>query len=237
MAAPLLPAGAPGRPDRGGALVRVALQLGSTSVAHVDVAAMLSGVCVALPPAAGARGAVLLLDDPADPGDPDGRRLFTSDTAADRMGLVQDRTGNGPLPAAVRGDRTLVTPDLRRDGPPELAAAAAGCGLVRSIVVPVPVAGHTAGGLQLLGGADAVLDEYLAALLRPVVTMLGARLADVRELARLSAVVGSRADQPPCATSPVPRVPAPRAEVTVPGASPERRSPAPRARHRLREEG
>lgn len=185
------------RPGPAAALIRIALQIGATSVAHVDVEAMLSGVCVALPPAAGAHGAILMLNDPADPRGPDARRVFSSDTAADRLALVQQRAATGPVPAAIRGDRTLATPDLTRGGPPVLAAAAADCGLVRSLVVPVPIAGRTAGVLQLLGRSDAVLDEQLAALLRPVVTMLAARLADVRELGRLEALATARAEVPP----------------------------------------
>ncbi|MDN5916297.1 MAG: hypothetical protein L0I76_14550 [Pseudonocardia sp.] len=216
MAASFMTSGSLGQRDPAGALIRIALQVGATSVAHIDVAAMLSGVCVALPPAAGVSGAVLMLTDPADPRDPDEQRVFTSDTAADRMARIQRRAGNGPLPAAVRGDRTLATPDLTRHGPPELAAAAADCGLVRSLVVPVPIAGRTAGGLQLLGRADAVLDEQLATPLRPVVTMLAARLADIRELARLE-----------LRTTAIPRIPSPR--------SPEHGVPAPR--HRRRQDG
>ncbi|MBW0106683.1 hypothetical protein [Pseudonocardia sp. KRD291] len=231
MAASLMGSGSLGRPDPAGALIRIALQLGATSVAHVDVAAMLSGVCVALPPAAGVSGAVLMLNDPADPRDPDAQRIFTSDTAADRMALIQQRAGNGPIPAAVRGDRTLATPDLTRHGPPELAAAAADSGLVRSLVVPVPIAARTAGGLQLLGRADAVPDEHLAALLRPVVTMLAARLADVRELARLESLVASRTEDPPAGDRPaedtdtrelrttsIPRIPSPQSPANrIPG--------------------
>lgn len=226
MAATPMGSGSPGRPDPAAALVRIALQLGATSVAHVDVAAMLSGACVGLPPATGASGAVLMLTDPADPRDPDQQRLFCSDTAANRMALLQRRAGGGPLAAAIRGERSLVTRDLTWHGPPELVAAAAESGLVRSLVLPVPVDGRTAGALQLLGRADAVLDEQLATLLRPVVTVLAARLADVRELARLQATGDGRAPQPagipeqddrargdrddPQPTTALPRVPAQR---------------------------
>ncbi|MEJ8277953.1 hypothetical protein [Pseudonocardia spirodelae] len=228
MAASLWTPGAPGRPapDPGPALVRVALQAGGTSVVHADVAALLSGICVALVPAARVAGAALLLREPADPRDTDRRRVFGSDTAAVRLGELQRRADAGPGPAAERGDRVLVTPDLTRSGPPELAAAAADCGLVRSLAVPVPVAGRTAGALQLFarGGPDDPLGERLAAALAPVVAALAARLTDVRELARLQA----RAARPAAPEAPLddrtalipaarrsavaaPRVPAPRA--------------------------
>lgn len=236
MAASLMTSGSLERPDPASALIRIALQLGATSVAHVDVEAMLSGVCVALPPAAGAHGAVLVLDEPADPRDPDARRVFSSDTAADRMALIQQRAGNGPVPAAIRGDRTLATPDLTRGGPPELAAAAADCGLVGSLVVPVPIAGRTAGALQLLGRSDAVPTEQLASLLRPVVTMLAARLADVRELARLQALATARPD--PDRTTAFPRVPAQRrgGPTPAPGSRPNGQHPGRRPRHRRHDE-
>lgn len=217
MAASPWISGAFGRPspDPAPALVRVALQAGATSVAHADVAAMLSGICVALVPAARVDGAALLLQVPADPRDIEGRRVFGSDTAATRLGEWQRDADAGPGPAAERGDRVLFTPDLTRSGPPALAAAAADCGLVRSLTVPVPVAGRTAGVLQLFarGGPDERLSDTLAEALRPVVAALGARIADVRELARLEAAARTalipaarRAD----GALPGPRVPAQR---------------------------
>ncbi|ALE73946.1 hypothetical protein FRP1_14560 [Pseudonocardia sp. EC080625-04] len=200
-------------PDPAPALVRVALQAGSTSVAHVDVAAMLSGLCVALVPAAGVGGATLLLREPADPRDPEGRRVFGSDTAATRLGELQRRADAGPGPAAERGDRVLLTPDLTRSGPPELAAAAADCGLVRSLAVPVPIAGRTGGVLQLFarGGPKDRLTEDLADALRAVVTALAARIADVREIARLEQAAareaGTGTSSLPGAPSALPGVP------------------------------
>ncbi|SFN01659.1 hypothetical protein SAMN05216207_1006129 [Pseudonocardia ammonioxydans] len=216
MAASQWSSGASGRssPDPGPALVRVALQAGATSVAHLDVAAMLSGICVALVPAARVAGAALLLHEPADPRDPEGRRVFGSDTAATRLADLQVRADAGPGPAAGRGDRALFTPDLTRSGPPGLAAAAADLGLVRSLSVPVPVAGRTAGVLQLVarGGPRGRLDEQLAGALAPVVAALGARLADIREFARLEgeAARAARAAQEPVIPFPVHRLPAPR---------------------------
>ncbi|ANY08664.1 hypothetical protein [Pseudonocardia sp. HH130630-07] len=175
-------------PDPTAALVRVALQAGATSVANVDVAAMLSGICVALVPAARVGGAVLSLREPADPRDPEERRVFGSDTAAVHLGTLQRRAGSGPGPDAERDDRVVRTPDLARCAPPALAATATACGLRRSLTVPVPVAGRVAGTLQVFGrGAPAgPLPPELADALRPVVTALAARIADVREMARLA---------------------------------------------------
>ena len=177
------------RPDPSAAVMRIALQVGATPVAHVDIGTMLSGVCSALPPAVGVAAAVLVLTEPADPRDPEGQQVFGSDDAASRLGLIQQRAGRGPVPAAMRGDRARTVPDLTVSGPPELAAAAADCGLVRSLVVPLSVSGQPAGGLQMLAGADATLDERTAADLWPLVAALSARLADARELARVSARV------------------------------------------------
>ncbi|MBP2369114.1 hypothetical protein [Pseudonocardia parietis] len=219
MAASPWISGAPGRPspDPSPALVRVALQAGATSVAHVDVAAMLSGLCVALVPAAGVAGAALLLREPADPRDPEARRVFGSDTAATRLGDLQRNADAGPGPSAERGERVLLTPDLTRSGPPELAAAAADFGLVRSLTVPVPVAGRTAGVLQLLarGRPGDELTDRLAVALQPLVTAMAARIADVRELARLEREA-ERAASAPSAPAPVPRLPAPRDPVGGP---------------------
>lgn len=186
------------RPDPSTAVTRIALQVGATAVAHVDVGTMLAGVCAALPPAVGVAGAVLVLTEPADPRDPQAQQVFASDDAAGRLGLIQHRAGRGPVPAAVRGDRPLTVPDLTVSGPPELAAAAADCGLVRSLVVPVPVSGQPAGGLQLLAGADTALDERTAAVLWPLVSALSARLADARELARVATApsIGAEAVDP-----------------------------------------
>ncbi len=180
-------------PDPSTAVTRIALQVGATAVAQVDIGTMLTGVCAALPPAVGVAAAALLLTEPADPRDPQARCVFGSDDAASRLGLIQHRAGRGPVPAAIRGDRPLTVPDLTVSGPPELAAAAADCGLVRSLVVPVSVSGQPIGGLQLLAGADTALDERMAAALWPLVAALSARLADAREFARVAA----RAAEPP----------------------------------------
>ncbi|BBG01487.1 MULTISPECIES: GAF domain-containing protein [Pseudonocardia] len=231
MAASLWTSGAPGRPapDPGPALVRVALQAGATSVAHIDVAAMLSGICVALVPAAGVDGVVLVLHEPADARDPERQRVFGSDTAAIRVGQLQDRAGAGPAITTAYDGRVVVTPDLTRSDPPGLAATAAGCGLVRSLAVPVLVGGVTAGSLQLLArrSSGAGLTDRLATALQVVTSALAARISDVRELTRLEQLAAGTPDGPagprgtdgpgPGPITPAPRRPAGPSITAAPG--------------------
>ncbi|MEK6440063.1 ANTAR domain-containing protein [Pseudonocardia sp. T1-2H] len=162
----------------------LALQVGRTPAADLDLGAMLSGVCASLPAALGVSGAVIVL---AEPPDPVSGAVFGSDEASARLGLLQHRAGSGPVLGALRSGRAMVTPDLTRIGPPELAAAAADAGLVVSVAVPLALDGHVIGGLQLLGHPGVRMDSHLADELSPLVEALSARLADVRELSRCRA--------------------------------------------------
>jgi hypothetical protein len=162
----------------------LALQVGRTPAADLDLGAMLSGVCAGLPAALGVSGAVIVL---AEPPDPVSGAVFGSDEASARLGLLQHRAGSGPALGAVRSGRAMITPDLTRIGPPELAAAAADTGLVVSVAVPLALDGHPVGGLQLLGQPGVRMDSHLADELSPLVEALAARLADVRELSRCRA--------------------------------------------------
>jgi hypothetical protein len=164
----------------------LALQVGRTPAAELDLGAMLSGVCAGLPAALGVSGAVIVL---AEPPDPVSGAVFGSDEASARLGLLQHRAGSGPALGAARSGRAMVTPDLTRIGPPELAAAAADTGLVVSVAVPLALDGHAVGGLQLLGHPGVRMDSHLADELSPLVEALSARLADVRELSRCRAAV------------------------------------------------
>lgn len=147
---------------------------------------MLSGVCAALPGILGVSGAVIVLAEPADPVS---GAVFGSDDAAGRLGMLQYRAGSGPALGAVRSGRVMITPDLTRIGPPELAAAAADTGLIVSLAVPLVLDGEAIGGLQLLGRPGVWMDLSLADQLAPLVDALSARLADVRELGRLMALL------------------------------------------------
>jgi hypothetical protein len=164
----------------------LALQVGRTPAADLDLGAMLSGICAGLPAALGVSGAVIVL---AEPPDPQSGAVFGSDEASARLGLLQHRAGSGPALGAVRSGRAMVTPDLTRIGPPELAAAAADTGLIVSVAVPLALDGQAIGGLQLLGHPGVRMDSHLADELSPLVEALSARLADVRELSRLRATV------------------------------------------------
>ena len=68
----------------------------------------------------------------------------------------------GPLPAALRTGRPMLTADITRIGPPALAAAAAECGLVSSLALPIDFDGERLGALQLLSGAWRPLDQPTA---------------------------------------------------------------------------
>jgi transcriptional regulator with GAF, ATPase, and Fis domain len=216
------------------------LQLGRTRAATMDLPAVLSAVCTALPSMVGVAGAVILLADPAD-------ACYASDAQAGWIGEAQRRSGSGPLPNALRSGRPAVTSDLTRIGPPELAAAADQCGLISSVVLLLEVDGERLGGLQLLGDAEQPLDPARADLARPVAEVLAARLADHRELQRLrearlpastlsqgSAITEGHVDDADVATTSLAAVPAPRAEARPahqPGIEPQPVTPQRRPRH------
>ena len=219
------------------AAASLVLQLGCARAATMDLPALLSAVCTSLPSMVGAAGAVVLLGDPVD-------ACYASDAQAGWIGEAQRRSGSGPLPNALRSGRPVVTPDLTRIGPPELAAAADQCGLTSSVVLLLEVDGERIGGLQLLGDAQRPVTAVQADLARPVADVLAARLADLRELERLRGSLRAAQESPPTtgipvdagdmATTALPAVPAPRPhrEPTsnlVPGPRPSPRpAPAPR---------
>jgi hypothetical protein len=95
--------------------------LGRTCVTGMDVSAQLSSVCAALPAALCVAGAVVLLSEPLDAS---GSVVFASDGQAGWIGDCQRRAGQGPLIAALRSGRPLLTPDMARIDPHEVAAAA-----------------------------------------------------------------------------------------------------------------
>jgi hypothetical protein len=209
------------------AAASLVLQLGCARAATMDLPAVLSAVCTSLPSMVGAAGAVVLLGDPVD-------ACYASDAQAGWIGEAQRRSGSGPLPNALRSGRPVVTPDMTRIGPPELAAAADQCGLTSSVVLLLEVDGERIGGLQLLGDARRPVDGVHADLARPVADVLAARLADLRELERLRGLLRVAAeghDQPATAAIPIdagdmatmalPAVPRPRPQ---PSPSPRRRS-------------
>ncbi len=186
-------------------LLPLVLQLGRARAAAMDVPAVLTSVCSAMPSVLGVGGAVLLVVEP-----PNGIRALTaSDARALWFGEAQQRADLGPLPGAVRTWRPMLTADLTRIGPPAVAAAAAECGLTSSLVLPFDVDGDRLGVLQLLGEAARPVEAAHAEVLRPLLDALAARLADVWALHR----AGSSS---PASHKPTPQTTAPPARVDDP---------------------
>ena len=179
-------------------LMPLVLQLGRAAAATMDVAAALGSVCTTVPEVLGVGGAVILLNAPPA----DVRALTASDGRAAWLGELQQSAEMGPLPAVLRTGRPMLTADLTRIGPPALAAAAAECGLVSSLALPIAYDGERLGALQLLCGTWRPVEAADGEGLRPLLDVVAARLVDVRALN-----AAPRAAQPK--PSPVPRAPLP----------------------------
>jgi hypothetical protein len=179
-------------------LMPLVLQLGRASAATMDVTAALGSVCTTVPEVVGGGGAVILLNSPPA----DVRALTASDGHAAWLGELQQNAQMGPLPAVLRTGRPMLTADLTRIGPPALAAAAAECGLVSSLALPIEFDGERLGALQLLCGTWRPVEAADGDALRPLLDVLAARLVDVQALN-----AATRAAQPK--PSPVPRTPPP----------------------------
>ncbi|WP_344741246.1 GAF domain-containing protein, partial [Pseudonocardia halophobica] len=164
------------------------LQVGRTAVAGADLGTLLSSVCTALPATLGVSGAAIVLVEVPDRF-PGLAGVSASDTAAGRLGEMELRAGTGPVQGAVRSGRPMVTPDLTRIGPPELAAAAADTGLTCSVVVPLVVDGEPVGGLQLFGHPGRPVGDGHVDAVAGLADVLSARLTDVCALRRLTATV------------------------------------------------
>ena len=160
------------------ALTALALRVGAMAAATMRVHDVLVEVCRALPHAAHAAGAVVVLTGSVDVWRPIRRR----------RGWASCSAGPAPVRWATRcapGGR-CVTPDLTRVGPPDLAAAAAERGLVTSVVMPLVARDRGLGGLQLLGDARTPVGIEHIELLRPLVAALSARLVDVLTIEELN---------------------------------------------------
>jgi hypothetical protein len=178
-------------------LTSLVMQLGRARASAMDVPAVLGSICSAIPGVLGVGGAVLLLVNP-----PDGVPAITaSDARALWLAETQQRTDMGPLPGALRTWRPMLTTDLARIGPPAVATAAAECGLGSSLVLPFDVDGDRVGVLQVLGEVQRPVEAGHAEVLRPLLDVLGARLADVRALRRAGTTRGGghAGDNPPAA--------------------------------------
>ncbi|MFC5951740.1 GAF domain-containing protein, partial [Pseudonocardia lutea] len=175
-------------PDDPG-ITGLTLQVGRTAVAGADLTSVLSSVCSALPATLGVSGAAIVLVDVPGNRVAGIAGVSASDTAAGRLGEMELRAGTGPVQGAVRSGRPMVTPDLTRIGPPELAAAAADTGLTCSVVVPLVVDGEPVGGLQLFGHAGRPVGDGHVDAVAGLAEVVAARLADVCALRRLTATV------------------------------------------------
>ena len=189
----------PDGPDQLPALTALALRVGGMAASTMRVHEALLEVCRALPNAAGAAGAVIVLAGSAD--------VVASSPQVAWLGEVQRRAGAGPLGNALRSGRPMVTPDLTRVGPPDLAAAASERGLVTSVVLPLAVPDRGLGGLQLFGDARRSVGTEHIELLRPLVAALSARLADVSVIEELNRAASRAqpANPAPQSTDPIPR--------------------------------
>jgi hypothetical protein len=170
------------------------LQLGRTAAATMDVAAVLSSVCVMVPRLVGVAGAAIVMADPP--------ALTASDARAIWLAELQQNSEMGPLPGVLRTGRPMLTADLTRIGPPALAAAAAECGLVSSLALLIDHEGERVGALQLLGEARRPVEAADGDAMRPLLDVLAARLVDVRALS-----VSFQARPKPSAA---PQMPSPR---------------------------
>jgi GAF domain-containing protein len=178
--------------------IALALRVGGWVASTMRVPEALAEVCRALPDAVEAAGAVIILAGEAEAG------VLASDAQASWLGEVQRRAGAGPWAHALRSGRTMVTPDLTRVGPPDLAAAAAEGGLVSSVVVPLVLPDRALGGLQLLGDAARPVGAEHVELIRPLVATLTARLIDVVAIEELIRETAQRVAAPETDPGPVP---------------------------------
>jgi hypothetical protein len=105
-----------------------------------------------------------------------------ADQHAACIGEIQRRNGGGPLNHALRSGQPMVTLDLTRLGPPDLAALAAESGIVTSVVVPLVAGERRLGGVQLLGSVGRAVGVEHVELIRPLVEAITARVADFSPL-------------------------------------------------------
>ena len=166
----------------------LAMQVGGMSALGMDVRKVLATLCHALPRAVEAAGAVFVLVAVPD------ADVVASDPRAGWLGELQQRSGAGPMYHALRSGRPMITPDLTRVGPPEVAAAAAETGLVASVVVPLMAGEKRLGGLQLFGDDDHPVGAEQVSAVRPLVEAVSARLVDALALKELAFAVAQARD-------------------------------------------
>jgi len=166
---------------------------GGHTGAGLDLDRHLTTTCADLVQVLGVAAAVVVVFDP--------RGAHVSDGAAVLIGETQLGAAVGPVANVLRSQRSLLTPDLLRVGPPPLAAIASDCGLVSSGAVPLRALDRLVGAVQLLGSRERPVDSDDLERLAPLLDVLAAQLVDV---AALSAAVA------PAVRRPAPRPRAPR---------------------------
>jgi hypothetical protein len=165
----------------------------------------------------------------SEPLDASGSVVFASDGRAGWIGDCQRRAGQGPLITTLRSGRPLLTPDMARIDPHEVAAAAAEYGFVSSMVVPLETVGGRLGGLQLFGDFWRPVEVRHTDLIRPLVEVLVARLVDVRTIRLLTDAASKALARPIAAPSrATPPAPVDVATIALPVSSPAAAVPLPR---------
>lgn len=165
----------------------VALVLSRRPVAHVEPLRFLGEAAAEVARALDVAGAVLVV--------PATGWVRGSDDLSTLVGEMQQRDGQGPLSTAIRTLRPMLTPDLTRIGPPSLAALAAEVGFGSSAALALLAEEKVVAGLQVIGRSGRPIDPGHVEALGQIADVLGARIADLVELARLR--------QPPPAPEPV----------------------------------
>lgn len=198
------------------ALTDLPLALARRPVAGLDPVRYLGAVADEIARALGVAGAVLVV--------PATGWVRGSDELATLVGEMQHRDGRGPLTTVLRTTRPMLTPDLTRIGPPALAALAADAGFGSAAAVALHADGRVVAALQVIGGPAPPVEMRHVEALGPVVDVLGARIADLVEIARLRRIPG-----PPPSSTPAPPQPAQldRLDVTFPRPAPGSAEPEP----------
>lgn len=155
----------------------VALGLSRRPLASADPLTFLGAAAAEVARALDVAGAVLVV--------PATGWVRGSDDLATLVGEMQQRDGQGPLTTAMRTLRPMLTPDLTRIGPPSLAALAAEVGFGGSAAVALLADGRVVAGLQVIGRAGRPTEPRYVEALGEIADVLGARIADLVELARL----------------------------------------------------
>lgn len=194
----------------------VALVLSRRPVASADPLTYLREAAVEVARGLDVAGAVLVV--------PATTWVGGSDDLATLVGEMQQHAGQGPLATAMRTLRPMLTPELTRIGPPSLAALAAEAGFGGAAAVALLADGRVVAGLQVIGRTGRPIDPRQVDALGQVTDVLGARIVDLVEFARLRqspARPGAQAPADPAAADCTTALPAVEPVRGQPVAAPE----------------